>query len=232
MYAVLNTSLLPQKLYGEAQVEFVHVNRLSEDRSRTVISSDKTKYLKEDLLTGSHGSLDVHLPNVLPLFLEQTREEVGGKLDVHDDLLLFHANVSDGNVQAHDLLHLELDRGLDLVDLLLHVLAGGEEGWELTRLGQARTEKTGDLFDHVVRREEEVVLLRELLDQLLVLVELLEVVRGHLSDLDAIGLLAVGRVTEDAALEVGTGDLREAEGAGEALVALGIVVFEGDLELD
>ena len=188
--------------------------------------------LEEDLLTGSHGSLDEHLSDVLPLLLEQTREEVGRELGVHDDLLLLHAHVSDGDVEAHDLLHLELDGGLDLVDLLLHVLARREEGGELTRLGKAGSEETRDLLDHVVGREEEIVLLRKLLDELLVLVELLEVVGGHLGDLDAIGLLAVGGVTEDAALEVRAGDLGEAEGARETLVALGVVVLERDLELD
>lgn len=188
--------------------------------------------LEEDLLGGAHGGLDVDLADVLPLLLEKRGEEVTGQLGVDGDLLLVHADVSDGDVEAHDLLHLELDGGLDLVDLLLHVVLGGEEGGELAGLGETGAEETGDLLDHVVGGEEEVVTLGELLDELLVLVELLEVLNTHVVDADAVGLLAMDGVTEDAALEVGAGDGGELEGSGETLLASGVVVLEGDLALD
>jgi hypothetical protein len=67
---------------------------------------------------------------------------------------------------------------------------------------------------------------------LLVLVELLEVVDGHLIDTDLLSLLAVLGVTQDADLVLGLGDDGKLEGAAEALVALSVVVLEGDLHLD
>ena len=57
----------------------------------------------------SHGTLDVNLSNVLPLFLQQRSEEVSSKLSVDNDFLVGHCDISDGNVEAHNLLHLELD---------------------------------------------------------------------------------------------------------------------------
>jgi hypothetical protein len=213
----------------------LHQQSTHPNTSHTTLSSSliqATQHLEINLLRRTHGTLDVHLPNVLPLLLQQTGQKVGSKLRIHNDLLLVHGYVADGDVQAHDLLHLEFDRGFDLVNLLLHVLAGREEGGELSSLGEARTQETRDLLDHVIGGEEEVVLLGEFLDELLVLVELLEVVDAHVIDADAIGLFAVSGVSEHATLEVGTGDGREAEGTGETLVALGVVVLESNLDLD
>jgi len=188
--------------------------------------------LEENLLRRAHGTLDVHLPNVLPLLLEQTRQKVSSQLGVDNHLFLVHLRIGNGNIQAHDLLHLELDRGLDLIDLLLHVVAAGEEGGELACLRETRSQETGDLLNHVVGGHEEVVLLGELLHQLLVLVQLLEVINTHVRDTNTIGLLAMRGVSEHAALEVGAGDGGETEGSAETLVTLGIVVLEGDLNLD
>ena len=67
---------------------------------------------------------------------------------------------------------------------------------------------------------------------LLVLVELLEVIHVHLVDTDLLSLLAVLGVTQDTDLVLGLGDDGQAEGAAEALVALCVVVLEGDLHLD
>eukprot|EP00964_Phaeocystis_antarctica_P054143 scaffold31810_cov36-Phaeocystis_antarctica.AAC.1 len=39
-------------------------------------------------------------------------------------------------------------------------------------------------------------------------------------------------VAEDADAELGAGDVRQLDGAGETLVLLGIVVLEADLQLD
>lgn len=97
-------------------------------------------------------------------------------MSVGNDLLFLQGDISNGNVEAHDLLHLELDGGLDLINLLLHILAGGKEGGELSSLGQTRTKKTGDLLDHVVGGKEEIILLGEFLYKLLVLVELLKII--------------------------------------------------------
>ena len=201
-------------------------------KAQHLITFLSTLSLKVDLRGRSHGRLDEDPSDILPVLLQQRREEVSRELNVDDDVLLLLLDVSYGDVEAHDLLHLEFYGGLDLVDFLLHVLLGGEDGGELSGLGEAGTEETGNLLDHVVGSDEEVVLLGELLDELLVLVELLEVLNTHVVDADAVGLLAMDGVTEHAALEVGAGDGGELEGSRETLLASGVVVLEGDLALD
>ncbi len=59
-------------------------------------------YLVE-ALSRAHGALDVERPDVLPMFLEQRNQEVDGQMDVLDELLVAHANVTDGHAQAQDL---------------------------------------------------------------------------------------------------------------------------------
>ncbi len=140
--------------------------------------------------------------------------------------------MSHSHIEAHNLLHLELDGGLDLVNLLLHIFARSKEGGELTRLGETRSQKTRDLLDHVVRGKEEVILLGKFLHKLLVLVELLEILDRHLGDLDTISLFAVGGIAENAALDVGTGNFGQAKGTGETFVTLRIVVLQSDLKLN
>ena len=74
----------------------------------------------------------------------------------------------------------------------------GDGRGELAGLGEAGAQETGDLLDQGVRGQEGVVLARELLDQLLVLVEFLEVVRGHGVDAGVFGAVDVVLVAEDA----------------------------------
>ena len=57
------------------------------------------------------------------------------------------------------LLHLEPDGGLDLVDLLYHVVAVSEEGGELAGLAETRAKQTGNRLDETVGREEGIILL-------------------------------------------------------------------------
>jgi hypothetical protein len=188
--------------------------------------------LEEDLHRWSHSRLDIHLSNVLPLFLQQGSQKICCQLDVDNDLLLFHGHVSDSDVEAHNLLHLELDGGLDLINFLLHIFLTGKKGGELSGLGKTRTKKTGDLLNHVVRSHEEIVLLGKLLNKLLVLVQLLEVINTHVLNTNTIGLFAMDGISKHAALDIGAGDGRKAEGTGETLVPLGIVVLQGDLDLN
>ena len=190
------------------------------------------KYLKVNLVTRSHGTLDVHDSNVLPLLLQQGCQKVSSKLSVNNNLLPLKLHVSNGNVQAHDLLHLELNGGLDLIDLLLHIITAGKKSGEFTRLGKTRSQKTRDLLDQVIGSNEEVIPLGKLLDQLLVLVEFLEVLDGHVVDSNTIRLFAMSGVSEDAALEVRAWDGWEFEGSGETLLTLRVVVFECDLKLN
>mmetsp|Transcript_11676 Transcript_11676/g.22374 ORF Transcript_11676/g.22374 Transcript_11676/m.22374 type:complete len:243 (-) Transcript_11676:79-807(-) len=179
-----------------------------------------------------HGRLDVDLANVLPLLLEKRRQKVGRELRVDDNVLLRHFHVSDGNVQAHDLLHLELDGGLDFVNLFLHVVSSSQESRELTGLGETGSEQTRDLLDHVVRGHEKVVTLGKLLDQLFVLVELFQVFDRHVSHANTIGLFTMGSVTQHAALELGAGNSGELESTRETLVTNRVVVLQGNLSFN
>ena len=72
----------------------------------------------------------------------------------------------------------------------------------------------------------------QLLDELLVPVESLEHLDIAEVDAELLGLVAVDLVTEDAELYAGLAGLGQPDGAAEALVALGIVVLEANLELD
>ena len=84
-----------------------------------------------------------------------------------DELIVGHRNITDSNVEAKDLLHLELDSGLDIIDLANHIILMSQHGWEFTSLVQTGTQKTWDLFDQGFRSEESIVFLGKLLDQFL-----------------------------------------------------------------
>lgn len=112
-----------------------------------------------ETLGRAHGGLDVDGANVLPVLLQEGDEEVDGELDVLDELLAGEVDVADGNSDAEDLLHLELDGGLDLSDLLGDGLVVGDEGGELSGLVESRSEETRNLTEDGLRREEGIVLL-------------------------------------------------------------------------
>lgn len=108
------------------------------------------------------------------------------------------------------------------------------------------------MLDERVGSDEGIVLARELLDQLLVLVELLEIVGGHGIDTTVLSTIDIVLVTENAVGErqsvcaalpmpvsdslpdghVRARDLWELDGTRETLVTLRVVVLEADLELD
>ena len=188
--------------------------------------------LEVDLDSGSHGGLHVDLSNVLPLLLKKRGEKIHSELGVDDDIFLLHAHVSDSDVEAHDLLHLELDGGLDLIDLGLHIISRGKEGGEFTCLGKTGSQKTRDLLDHVIGGEEEIVLLGELLHHFLVLVELLKILNTHVVNTDTVGHFTMGGISKDTALHVRAGNGRKFEGSRETLVTDGVVVLQGDLAFD
>lgn len=150
------------------------------------------------------------------------------------------------------LLELELDHRANVGDLVSEVLLVRDGGGELSSLGETGAEETRDLLDEDLGREEGVVLLGELLDELLVLVELLQVVDRHVLEFDELGAVNVGGIGENADRHARAGDVREPvtireyqslslssatrenalDGSRETLVTLGIVVLETDLELD
>jgi hypothetical protein len=88
----------------------------------TSVKKLKTSKSGSTLTRLAHGALDVERANVLPRLLEERDEEVDGKHHVGDDLVVGHLDVANGDTEAEDLLELELDRALDLGELLLEVI--------------------------------------------------------------------------------------------------------------
>lgn len=97
-------------------------------------------------------------------------------------------------------------------------------------LGETGTEQTRNLLDQGVGGDESIVLARELLDELLVLVELLQVVGAHGVHTAVLGTVDIELVTQNADLHVRARDARELDRARETLVTLGVIVLEADLE--
>ena len=115
----------------------------------------------------AHRGLDVERLNVLPVLLQERDEEVNAQVQVGDDLVIGHVHVADRDGEAEDLLHLELDGGLDVVHLTDHVVLVSQHGGKLTRLVQTGSQETGNLLDERFGREEGVVTLGKLLHQFL-----------------------------------------------------------------
>lgn len=122
---------------------------------------------------------DSQRPDVLPSLLQQRNQVVDSKHDISNQLILGHANVSNSNTQAKNLLELELDGAFDVGDLLGQIFCVGNGSGEFSSLGQTGAEETGDLLDELLGGDEGVVLAGEFLDKLLVLVKLLQVVNRH-----------------------------------------------------
>lgn len=138
--------------------------------------------------------------------------------------------MADSNTQTQDLLELELDGGADLSDLVGEVLRVGHGGGELAGLGETGTKQTRNLLDEGFGSEESIVLLGELLDELLVLVEpedrlrhlinslceglevmyaLLQVIDGHVLEVNLLSTIDVGSIGENADGHAGARDMRK-----------------------
>ena len=72
--------------------------------------------------------------DILPVLLQQRHKEVHGEMDVLSQLFLGHLNIANGNIQAENLLHLELDGGLQVEHLRLDVIGVGDQAGELASL--------------------------------------------------------------------------------------------------
>ena len=82
----------------------------------------------------SHAGLDMETLDVLPMFLEERNQKVHGESDVLNELILSHLHVTNGHTQAKNLLHLELDGGLQIVHLRIQVVHMSYHGGELSCL--------------------------------------------------------------------------------------------------
>lgn len=180
----------------------------------------------------AHGGLDVGRLEVLPVLLEEGDEVVDGKGSVLTDGFFLHVDVADAAAKAENLLELELDGGADFFNLVGEVIAEGDGGGELVDTVHVGADNTGDGLDDGLGGEEGIIAGAHLLDELLVLVELLEIFHGHGIDTSLSGLFLMLEVADDGDLVVGAADVGETEGAGEALIAGGVVVLEVDLEVN
>ena len=115
-----------------------HHYKRSQILSKDVYSNRKRHpYTRNSLIDSgwlAHGGLDVKSLDVLPVLLKKRYQEVDRHSKVVDELIVVHVNVTDSNVEAKNLLHLELDGGLDFVDFGLHGLGVSQHGGELTGL--------------------------------------------------------------------------------------------------
>jgi hypothetical protein len=107
--------------------------------------------------------------------------------------------------------------------------SGRRKGADLV---ETRAQDTGNLLDDAVGGNKGSVLLRELLDELLVLVEFLQVIDGHGVNLGLGGIINVLGITENADVHAGAGGVGEADGTTETLVALRVVLLQTDLKFD
>jgi hypothetical protein len=180
----------------------------------------------------AHGRLDVGRLEVLPVLLEQGDQEVDGHDGVLADLVLSHLGVTDAGAEAQNLLELELDGGLELVDLVSDGLVEADDGGELTRTIHVGADETGDVLDDGLRAEEGVVLVAHLLDELLVLVELLELVLVLGGEASLLGDILVAEIANKADGHAGAAHVGQLHGARETLVLLDIVVLQVDLEVN
>merc|ERR1711930_14138 len=172
----------------------------------------------------SHGGFDVEGPDVLPLFLQQGNQEIDGHVDVLDQLIVVHVDITDGDGQAQNFFH--------LFDFGNHIVSLGQNGWKLTGLVQTWSQQSRNLSDQSIGSQESVVFFGELFNQFFVLVEFFQVIDGHVWDVEFGGFINMGLVTEDANGEFWSGGVWELDGTGESLVLLWIVVFEHDLKLN
>jgi len=99
--------------------------------------------------------------------------------------------------------------GSDFSDLVSEILLVRDGSRELSSLGETGTEETRDLLDENFGSKESVVLLGELLDELLVLVELLQILDRHVLELDKLGTIDIGSISENANRHARTGDVGE-----------------------
>jgi hypothetical protein len=180
----------------------------------------------------AHGALNGQRLDVLPVLLEQRDQKVDGGNKVGGQVSFVHLQVSDGNTEGKDLLHLELNGLLELGNLGGHGLFVLEETRELTSLVEARTKNTWDLLDQRWRAQEGIELGGEVLHELLVLVKLLQVFDRL--EWDAFGLASINvlGISQDADLHEWSWDEWEHNGTRETLVLCRVVPLEHDLELN
>jgi hypothetical protein len=186
----------------------------------------------EDSVRLGHGGLNVDTLEVLPSLLEEGDEEVERHVDVLSDLLVFEVGGGNGGGQADNLLELELDGGLEFLDLGLDGLTFGDGDGELSDLVEDGTAESGDLLHEGFRADQSVERLSPLLDKLGFLVELLKTFSVDEGDTSSSSFFAVFHGADNSDLLVRVGHVGELDRAGETFILVGIVVSQTNLQLN
>lgn len=76
----------------------------------------------EDAVRRTHRGLNIHSLDVLPALLQLRGKEVKRRRDILSYLGCWHLNVTNGPVESHSLLELDLNGRLALKDLHLQIL--------------------------------------------------------------------------------------------------------------
>lgn len=166
------------------------------------------------------------------MLLEQRNQEIDGQMDVLDKLIFVHVHVANGDAQAQNLFHLELDGGLQFVTLLIDVVSVGEERREFSGLVETRTQEPWNLLNKRLGSQKGVVFLGELLNKLFLLVQLFQVISAHERVAFVFSLIAMLLISKDTHREFGPWNVAQLNGARETLILLGIVVLQTNLEVD
>merc|ERR1719272_1395095 len=160
----------------------------------------------------SHRAFHGEALDVVPILLQQRDKEVNGHERVLPQLVWCHVDVTNSHTHAEHLLELKLHLATNLLDLTLNVITGTQQSGKLASFVKTRAQETRDLWNEGLRCQKGIELLRELLDKLLVLVELLQVLNTLERDVGFLSLLTVRRVAEHADLHAGTGHMRKFDG--------------------
>merc|ERR1712215_201863 len=133
--------------------------------------------------------------------------------------------------QAKYLLHLELDGGLQVKDLLFQVVTVGDQGGELSCLVKTWPEQSWDLLDQCVRCKESIVLLRKFLHLFLILVQLLQVLSRHAVNANRLGFIAMLLVSKQTNFELLSRNMLQLNSSRETFVLLRIIILQTNLEV-
>jgi len=199
---------------------------------RLPVSTEGVNKCLVDALGLTHGGLDVSRLEVLPVLLQQGHQEVDGQVDVLTKVFLVHLDVTDAGTQAQHLLELELDGGLGLEDLVSQRLGHADGKGELTGTVHVGADNTGDGLDDRLRGQEGIRGAAHLLHKLLVLVQLLKVFHVHGRKVRLLGNIFVGQIANDGHSHARAAVNRQTQGTSEALVLVGVVVLQVDLEIN
>ena len=93
------------------------------------------------------------------MLLQQRNEEIDRQVNVLCQIVARHVDVPNGDAQAQDFLHLELDGALHFLHLGHHRLGVSEGSREFTSLVQTGSKQTGNLLDQSFTGKESIVFL-------------------------------------------------------------------------